>query len=368
MTAINGTSPYAAYQPYANTAATNTQSTSSTNSNKTNANDTATTVDFSEEAKKKLDEKTYTTVVSEAREALDKLLADAALTSPYEDDELAIDLVALDRRELFAISTNAEGKFTVDEQKAAIEELASRFDAAMTGPAAVARVTDELIELYEAAAKYLEDASPEEKATYAWTTKKAAVDEAITQLTDDPDSPPKVDDDPVADYMVRSSTGDTAKTRGFGDIASDARSALDKQYADAKDNGEELVFNARRQTGQMVDFSKFDSRTLSAIALNEGDQFTGEEIFAAKGEMHTRSCKTLLACFNHAGESGDPTALSKALISAYGSLSSEERTAAGWGEDFYNNILLNYETSTRIADMFSAASAGNSGGAGLLGF
>lgn len=364
MTAITGTQQYAAYNSYAQTGTSNSRTTPVA-SNTTPKPDVSTNITLSEAAKAALSEKTYAEVTIEARSTLDELLSAKELSSPYIDNKLAIDLSELDRREIFAIATNSESKFTPDEQRAADEELAQRFDSAMAGPAAVARVTDEMIDIYKAAEEFLDAASPEEKLTTAWAAKKAAMVDAIQQLTNDPSKPLTLDEDPVADYLVRISAGDTNYTRVFSDIAKDARIALDKQHGDAKDNKLDLIFSETRRNGQMVDFSKFDSRSLSAVALNSGDQFSAEEVFAAKTEMNGRSRATLLACINHAAETNDPTALAKKIISAFGSMSPEERSAAGWSDDLYQTAVLNYASSTKIANMFSsgASSAGGLGNA-----
>lgn len=359
MTAITGTQQYAAYNPYARTSVTNTQLPQVAD-NAATKSEASTNITLSEAAKAALSEKTYAEVTSDARNALDKLLLAGDLTSPYRNDKLAINLSELDRREIFAVATNSEDRFTADEQRAAGGELAQRFDDAMAGPAAVARVTDEMIDLYEAAKEFFDDASPEEKLTALWATKNSAVIEAVQQLTADPTKPPELDDDPVADYLLRISTGDSNYTRDFNDIADDARIALDKQHADAKENGHELLFSETRRNGQMVDFSKFDSRSLSAIALNNDDQFSTQEVFAAKMKMNERSRATLLACINHASETNDPTALSKKIISAFGSMSPQERTAAGWSDDLYQTAVLNYASSAKIANMFSSSAEVNS--------
>ena len=68
----------------------------------------------------------------------------------------------------------------------------------------------------------------------------------------------------------------------------------------AKAAGKELLFSKLRKVGQQVDFSQFDSRSLSAIALNKDEKFTGEEINAAKAEMRSRSGQALLASFKSA--------------------------------------------------------------------
>jgi hypothetical protein len=342
----------------------------------------ATNVTLSDEAKSTLSGKDFATVIAEAREKLDELMSDAKVTSPFADGQMAIDLNKLDRRELFAIASNADDQFTEDEQKAAAIALQDRFDAALKGPAAVARVTDEVADIYKAALDFLTVASAEEKQTPAWAEKKAAVEEALRQLAADPAQPPDVESDPVADYLKRIETGDVSEPRPFSDVASDARTALDKQYAEAKANGKILVFRQGYSNGQLADFSKFDSRSISAIALNQDGKFSAQEMSSAKSELHARSGAALLACIKNTTE-GDPTGLSKNIISAFNSLSSEVREAAGWSPELYNAALANYESSAKMADMFKqltssntasgffgtgGGSSGNSGGTSLLDF
>jgi len=327
----------------------------------------ATNITLSSAAQSALSTKDLATVVAETREALTKLLDDAKLTSPLKDGKLALDLSSLDRRALYAVASNAEGKFTDDERSAAAIELSNRLDAALAGPAAVARVTGDLANLYKAATDFLDGASPEEKAADAWAKQKAALLEAQKQLTADPQTMPDVADDPVVDYLKRVENGQAGQVRDFGDVAKDARAALDKQYADAKAAGQELVFSKLRKVGQQVDFSNFDSRSLSAIALNKDDQFSGEEVNAAKAEMRTRSGQALLASFKSASNSGDPTAFATSIISAFASLTSEERQAAGWTDSFYAAAVSNYESSLKLADMFAQSSSGSANNSGLSG-
>ena len=147
----------------------------------------------------------------------------------------------------------------------------------------------------------------------------------------------------------------------FATVAEDARAALDQQIADAKAQGKNLLFSKYRSNGIHADFSDFSSRSLSAITLNEGDQFSAEEIRAAKTELDSRSRTVLLSCINSANKSGSPTALAENIISAYGSLSDEERSAVGWGEDFYSAALANYKSASYIANMFASPSSQSSG-------
>lgn len=358
-------SPYAAGVSGATTGAgsAGTASTAAKTANTTSSTDSATTITLSESARAAMASQTDESVMDGAREALDELMAGKDVSSPYAaTGKLAIDLSGLDRRSLFAIASNGGGRFSADEQRAASGELSARFDAAMSGPAAVARVTGDMDGLYSAARRYLDSASDEERASAAWRTASAALDEARAELADNPSRAPQVAGDPVADYLARVETGDTAGPRDFADVADDARAALDKQIADAEASGKDLIFAGHGRNGVPVDFSQFASRTLSSIALNEGDQFSAEEQRAASSEMKTRAGQALLSCMKQASGSGDPTMLAQNIISAYASISAEERSAAGWGEDLYETALVNYRSAAQIASMF-----GDGGATGILG-
>ncbi|WP_395821800.1 hypothetical protein [Devosia sp.] len=135
----------------------------------------ATTITLSDAAKAALAVKPFTEVVADARASMDKLLTTASLTSPLKDGKLAVDLSKVDRRELYAMSVNAEQKFSPDEQKAAQIELQNRFDQALAGPTAVGRVTGKIDGLYTAALAYFDSMGPEEKSTAAYADARKAI-------------------------------------------------------------------------------------------------------------------------------------------------------------------------------------------------
>jgi hypothetical protein len=192
----------------------------------------ATTVTLSDAAKAALASKDYATVVADARATLDRLLTEAKVVSPLKDGELAIDLSKVDRRELYAMSVNGEQKFSVEEQKAAQIEMQNRFDQAMAGPTAVARVTGSLKGLYTAALALFDSFGAEEKASAGYADQRAALENVLKQLTDAPTTmPTEVPNDPISAYMDRLAAGETGELRDFGDVTSDARTTLDAQYA-----------------------------------------------------------------------------------------------------------------------------------------
>lgn len=326
----------------------------------------AITVTLSEAAVAALGEKTLATVIADAQANMKTLLSESNKTSPLEKDALAVDLTQFDRRELFAIASNAEQKFPPDQQKASSLELQRRFDAALAGPAGVQRITGEVKALYEAAAAYLDVAGPEEKASSRIHDQSAAVTEALEQLANEPNKAPAAgENDPVTDYLDRTAKGETVKERDFSALGNDVRATLDKQYADAKDTDTRPSFGEQRREKSDIDFSRFGGRSLSAIILNAGDQFNNAEVRAAKSEVDSRVGKLVLNAFQSSGGSNDPAAFSKSLIAQYESLSSEERVAAGFTQQYYNTIVSNYETSVRISESFSDLFAsGASGGTG----
>lgn len=334
---------------------TNTQTTADTGAQASASS--ATNIELSDEAKAVLAGKDFATIASDMRAKFDALLLDAGLTSPYKDGELVIDLTGVDRRSLFAASSNSGDQFSNDEQTAAKEELALRFDAALAGPAAVARVINDLSELYDAGAAFMDAASDEEKASVQWIENREALTEARAVVDANHSALPDVENDPVVDYLIREKAGDVGQSRSFSNVAIDARVVLDKQIDEAKALG---------KSGRDVDFAEFSGRSLSAIVLDEGEQFSRSEIFKAKTEIDSRARTALLTSLTNASESGDPTALAKNIISVFSSLSVEERAAVGWSDELYETAVSNYQSASKIAEMFGASTSG--GARSLLSF
>jgi hypothetical protein len=339
------------------TSSSTTSTNSSASSDSGSASTSATSITLSDAAKAALAQPDFATIVAQTRAALDALLINS--TKPADAD-----LSKLDRRQLFAISSNAQSKFTADEQAAATTEQQGRLDAALAGPLAVARVTDDVEGIYTAALSYLDGASTEEKATPTWIAQKAALVDAQKQLAANPQATPNVDGDIVADYIQRMTAGDSTSTpRDFDAVAGDARTALDKQYADAKAAGKDLTFLSSQKDGVPVDFSQFDSRSLSAVALNQGGKFSALEVFAAKQAIAQRSNSTVLAGLKSAAS--DPMGFAKNLISAYSSMSAEERQAAGWSPQLYSAAVASYNTAAQIANIFGDPTSNTGGNTAL---
>ncbi|MGV8954178.1 MAG: hypothetical protein ACOH2M_23975 [Cypionkella sp.] len=355
------------YANIANTVAANKASAAkaaatSTSDTTTSDSAAATSVTLSDAAKAALEIKPLATVLAEVRNKLTSLLTAANRTSPLQNDKLALDMSSLDARELYAMTSSTDDAFSGDEKKAAGLEMQRRFDAAMAGPAAVAKVTGNYSGLYKAAADYLDALGPEERADPKTVAARAALTEGMKQLAADPKTLPKdVKDDPVALYLALSDAGETTGPRPIKDVADDVRTVLDKKYADALANGRVPTFNKASKIGTYIDLSSFDSRSLSAMVLDTGDQFSTEEKAAAKSALHGKSGAALLAGFNNATKSGDPTAFSQNVISIYSSMSAEERQAAGWSENFYKTAVDSYATTSKLTKMLAEA-GGDSGG------
>ena len=320
----------------------------------------AATVTLSDQARAALAAKDFATVVADTRAKLTTLLTEADRTSPLEGDKLALDLSSLDARELFAMAS--DDSFTEDEREAAGLEMQRRFEAALAGPAAIADVTGNFTGLYKAAADYLDSLGPEEKDGSDWVNGRAAITEALKQLQADPKTMPDVgEDDPVALYLALVEAGAGAQPQDIADVATGARKTLDTLYADAIKAGKVPTFNKATTTGTYIDMSKFPSRTLSSIVLDTSGQFSTQEVSAANSALRAKSGAALLAGFQNAAKSSDPTAFSQNIMSLFASMSPEERQAAGWSDQFYQAAVQSYQSTTKLMDMFAQAGGGNTG-------
>ena len=351
-TALN---PYAQYgSAYARAAATpSLASTLSSNSaeNDPLASNSATNLTLSDAARAQLAKASlldFTTVTNDARSTLDRLYTAAGVKGPLVDGKTTIDLSTLDRRSLFAISTNNGGKFSPDEQAVAAGELKQRFDAAL----ATTRLTCDYNVSYKAALDYLDGASPAEKATATWAAQRAAVFKGYQATQTDPTvAPTGIAGDPIAAALAGTASPATGQSRNFGDIASDVRAFLDRQKSEAASNGKELVYDPRRKTGQLADLSSLDNRSLSAITLNQGNRFSGDEIYAAKQELSARTRASVLDALKQSQSTGDPRQLSLGILKAYSSMSSEERLATNWTPEFQDAAIKNYKSTSTLLSM-----------------
>ena len=348
------------YKTAAATVATTSASATTATATSSATGEPATTVTLSDEAKAALTAKDFATVVADTHAKLLALLKEAGRTSPLQDDELALDLSSLDPRQLFAMASN-DG-FTEDEQAAAGIEMQRRLESALSGPAALAKVTGNFTGLYKAAAEFLDALGLEEKAGADWIAGRAAVTDAQKQLATDPKTLPDAgDDDPVALYLALVEAGEQIKPQPIADVATTARKTLDALYAEAINNGKVPTFNKATTIGTYIDMAKFDSRTLSSIVLDTTGKFSTDEVSAGQTAMRGKSGAALLAGFQSAAKSSDPTAFSQNIMSLFGAMSTEERQVAGWSEGFYQAAVDSYNTTSKLTQMFAEAGGDSTG-------
>lgn len=297
----------------------------------------------------------FATVTSDARITLDRLYTVAGVKAPIVDGKTTIDLSTLDRRSLFAISTNNGGKFTPDEQAVAATELKQRFDKALEPSLATTRLTGDYSVSYKAALDYLDGASDEEKATATWASQCAAVLKGVQTTQQDPNTAPSgISGDPVAAALAGTAPPTKSTTRDISSIASDVRAFLDRQKGEAAKSGKELVYDSRRKTGQLADLSSLDNRSLSAISLNQDKKFSTEEIFVAKQELNTRTRLAVLDALKQSQTAGDPRQFSLGILKQYSSMSAEERQAANWTQDFQDAAIKSYKSTSTLLSILKS--------------
>jgi hypothetical protein len=304
----------------------------------------------------------FATVTADARTALDALYKGANVAAPVVDGKQTVDLSALDRRTLYAIASNGGEKFTTDEQTVAANELKARFNAVVSPQAAVARLTGDWSQVYKAALDYMQGAGPEEKASATWKGQVQALQQGYAAAVASPGSPPAAGaDDPVAAYLADVGANDdtSGSLRDFSQVANDVRTALNLQQQAANKKGLDLIYSMPRKSGQMADLSGFDNRALSAISLNQGNQFSPQEIRAAKTELDSRTRASLLTALKQSGSSSDPRTFSLALLSNYTQMSPEERQATNFTTDFRDMAVKNYQTTSSLISMLQQAGTGS---------
>jgi hypothetical protein len=299
--------------------------------------------------KAQTDSRSVDTVVSDARAQIASLLKAAGTKSALNNGDATIDLSGLDRRSLYAVASNKGGQFPMDQQVVAALALKDQHDTALASPAAQARLTGDYASLYQTALDQMDAAGPEEKASTAWTTERAALVEGRKQAIARPGlAPAGIQNDSVAAYMKE--TGSVvagAKTRDFGKVAGDVRTALDKQYELA------VAPDAAKDGGSgAIDFRRFDDRSLSAVALNKDDQFSTHEIAQAKAEIRQRDSDAIKASYQSTSDADG--GFGKAMITRYAGMTTEERDATGWTPAVYNKMVELQAASDKLAEMFNA--------------
>jgi hypothetical protein len=364
----------ASYLNYAGNAygAGNTASKASPASTATDTSSpsSSTSVTLSDEAKAYLaqtaadsEQPSVATLTTRARAWFDQQYVALGTSSAMLDRQVAVDFSGQTRATLSVIADNAQGQFSTDEVTAATRTLQSRFNDAVSPHVVIARHTGDYASLYAAASDYLDQAGSDEKATAAWKDQKQAVLEGLAAAKASFGKAPVTgnDADPVRALLDKAPTQTSSTTDSSPDtLVTNARAMLDAQAGSARDNGKDLVFTGNRQTGQQVDFTDFDNRTLAVMALNADTSFSAQEASAAKAELNQRTRSGLLDALNPSG-GGGAQASSLALLQHYSKMSSEERSVLGFTEDFANKIAANYRTAALVQNSLGA-------GAGLAAY
>jgi hypothetical protein len=301
-------------------------------------------------------------VASDARDWLNAQYAELGTSSAMLDGKVAVDFTSQSRATLSAIADNAGGLFSQDESAAAGSELQARFDAAMAPHVVIARHTGDYAGLYQAAADYLDAAGTDEKATAAWQDQKSAVMAGLAAARKDFGKAPDTgnDKDPVKALLATpDATGSLDASASTGKVAANARAMLDDQQAQARDKGEELTFDPTRKTGQQVDFSDFDNRSLATIVLNQDSSFSAEEVRAAKSELGARTRQSMSdALFSTDSGSGSQADRLLGLLQTYQNMSPEERAALGVTDTTTDVLVKNYQTMLTFDGMVGGYSGG----------
>lgn len=305
-------------------------------------------------------------VAADARAWFDEQYRTLEIESAMLDGQVAVDLTGQTRATLSAVASDAEGLFSDDESKAAGIALQSRFDDAMAPHVVIARHTGNYVGLYQAASDYLDRAGTDERATPAWQDRKQAVVKGLAAAKAAPGKAPDTGDtdDPVHALLGKASDiGSAAPGGSTESVAARARTMLDDQENKARDDGTELVFDPYRKTGQQVDFTKFDNRSLATMVLNPDAAFSGAEARAAKAELDQRTRMNILSALT-SGDGGVASG-SLGLLQAYARMSDEEKSVLGVTEAVTNRVIQNYNTMISIQNAFADTGAPGGGGAPL---
>lgn len=302
---------------------------------------------------------TPATLAANARAWFDSQYRSLGISSAMLDGKVAVDLSSQSRATLSAVASNTSGLFTSDESSAATSELQARFNNAMAPRVVVARHTGDYASLYQAASDYLDQASDGEKASAAWKAQKLAVTNGLAAAKASFGKAPNTGDtnDPVAALLNAPSSGITqlGSDATTSQVAANARAMLNDQIGKAKDSGSTLVFNSA-QSGQHVDFTNFDNRTLATIVLNPDSSFSSDEIYAAKQELNQRTRTSMYnALFPSANSSNNSSSTGAlGLMQTYNNMSAEEKTVLGVSDTVTNRVLASYKTQQSVQNTLAS--------------
>jgi hypothetical protein len=136
----------------------------------------------------------------------------------------------------------------------------------------------------------------------------------------------------------------SAKTYDRAVISRDARAVLDRQYAEAKAAGTQVVFDTS-QSGRPLDLSSLSEESLAVIVNDKGKGFSKDESDWAAGELGSRVQRALAPL--ESGNPGDLRAYQHGVRVLYDNASQEVRDALGWTPQMANaadSLSSNSET------------------------
>jgi len=302
---------------------------------------------------------TPATLAAAAREWFDAQYDSLGISSAMLDGKVAVDFSSQSRATLSAVASNTDGLFTSDESAAATSELQARFNNAMASHVVIARHTGDYASLYQAASDYLDQASDGEKATATWQAQKLAVTNGLAAAKVSFGKAPDIGDanDPIAALLDAPDSGITTlgPDATTSQVAANARAMLDDQENKAKDNGSQLAFNSL-ESGQQVDFTNFDNRTLATIVLNPDQSFSSDEVYAAKQELNQRTRTSMYNTLFPSSSSSDDSSSTGALglMQTYNNMSAEEKTVLGITDTTTNRVLATYKTQQSVQNTLAS--------------
>jgi hypothetical protein len=113
----------------------------------------------------------------------------------------------------------------------------------------------------------------------------------------------------------------------FTDLANTIRSSLDTLYTAEKAAGKP----------QTANFSQLSGRALSAVVLDQGNQFTPAEQRAAKTALDQQTKDDFASAISGGMSMSSLSSYSQSLVTQYDAMSPEERQARGWTPQFRDN-------------------------------
>lgn len=129
-----------------------------------------------------------------------------------------------------------------------------------------------------------------------------------------------------ANAQAAASEADDNK-KDFADLAKEIRSSLDTLYAAEKAAGKPKTAN----------FANLSGRALSAVVLDQGNQFTPAERHQAKVALDQQTRTAFVSATSGGMSMSSLSSYSQSLVAQYDAMSPEERQARGWTQSFRDN-------------------------------